>query len=226
MLRLVLALLLFASFAAQATAAYPDESGPVGPDSWSSAFERFLARRYTHWQTPHESRDVEPDRQFIIVCDPENLGSFIRSLRQLSTLRDARLGSPKDWGAAEDSQYPCISTNSFRLPPRSGSRSVQPSDDDDPGAHGAFYEVVQDDPVHQVVELRFRDLNTGIRDSFFKYEVRAGTVVPLESWVFSRGVTPMLIVELTVVSLLLLLIASGMFGLFGFLRRRRRRIGH
>ena len=86
--------------------------------------------------------------------------------------------------------------------------------------------MVQDDTVHQVVELRFRDLNTGIRDSFFKYEVRAGTVVPLESWVFSRGVTSMLIVELTVVSLLLLLIASGMFGLFGFLRRRRRRIGH
>jgi hypothetical protein len=226
MLRLVLALLLFASIAAQATPAYPEESGLVGADSWSSALERFLARRYTHWQTAHAGRDAEPDRQFIIVCDPENLGSFIRSLRQLSTLRDAYSGSPKRWGAAEDSQYPCIGTNSFRLPRLPWSRSVQPSDDDDPGALGAFYEVVQDDPVHQVVGLRFRDLNTGILDSFFKYEVRAGTVVPLESWVLSRGVIPMLIVELTFVSLLLLLMASGMFGLFGFLRRRRRRIGH
>lgn len=76
MLRLVLAPLLFASFAAQATAACPDEKGPVGPDSWSSAFERLLARRYTQWQTPHGSRDVGPDRQFIIVCDPENLGTL------------------------------------------------------------------------------------------------------------------------------------------------------
>jgi hypothetical protein len=224
-LRLSLALPLFVALATPAAPVCADERTPPGPDRWSSAFERFLAHRYTGWQIANDGGDAEPNRQFIIVCDPENLGSYLRSLGHLSTLRDEYLRSPEGWSAGKESQYPCISTNSFRLPRHSGCRAAQPSDDENPVAHGACYEVIADDPSHQVVELRFRDLDTGIYDSFFKYEIRAGRVVPLESWVASRGVMPMLFAELTLVSLLLLMVC-GMFLGFRFLRSRHQHGSH
>jgi len=76
-----------------------------------------------------------------------------------------------------------------------------------------------------VVELRFRDLNTGIYDSYFKYDVTADGVVPLESWVVSRGVMPMLFVDLIVVSLLLLLLLLLVYGIFRLFRLVRKRRG-
>lgn len=200
----------------QLSSVWADEGRRDDPDTWSSAFERAIA---AHWLADGKANGAVSDRQFIIVCDPGNARSYIRSLRHLASLRDDYLANGKAWDEGKNSRYPCIGKNSFRLDRDSGRSAAPPSNQDDTGALDASYRVVKADANSQIVELRFRDLNTGIYDSFFKYEVRNDEVIPLESWVVSRGLLA-LVVAGVIVSLLFVSAMVGVFRLFRLLRAR------
>lgn len=203
----------------QFSPAWADEIKHGDPNRWSSAFERFIA---PHWHADEDANGVASDRQFIVICDPENISSYIHSLQHLASLQADYLKYRNGWDEAKNFRYPCISRNSFRLNRHSGHSLAPPSGEDDPGPQDASYKVVKEDANSQIVELRFRDYNIGIYDSFFKYEIRNDKVIPMESWVVGRGLYAVFATEL--VALVLLLAALfGLFRLFRFLKSRHAR---
>jgi hypothetical protein len=203
----------------QFSPAWADEIKHNDPDAWSSAFERSIA---PHWHADEKVHDITSDRQFIVICDPDNISSYIHSLRDLASLQEDYLKNRKGWDEGKNFRYPCISRNSLRLNQHSGHSLAPPSGDDDLGPQDASYKVVKEDADSQIVELRFRDFNLGIYDSFFKYEIRKDKVIPMESWVVGRGLYAIFATELVVLILLLSAIV-GLFKLFRFLKSRHAR---
>jgi hypothetical protein len=187
-------------------------------DTWSSAWQRQLAPR---WVADRDGA-AGADRLFVIVCDPQQPDSTIRSMAQLAALREDYRRSPQTWEGGDHSRYTCIPANAFRLAAPAGQAGPPPASEDERGIREGRYRVVRQDADSQVVELRYRDLATGVYDSWFRYEVRKNRVIPLESWVVGRGLMQLLIAA-AIGALLLLLAAGAAYGLFRRLRSRRAR---
>lgn len=201
--------------------AFAEDFKSDDPDTWSSAFSRFIAHR---WIAVGKSDAELAGTQFVIICDPDNIGGYFRSLKHLADLREDYRRNPAGWESGAHWQYTCISRNAFRLPRHAGYYRPRQADQDDPAAYGASYKVVREDAGSQVVELRFRDLNAGIYDSFFKYEIARDSVIPIESWVVGRGLAMAVAVKAVVV---LLLLSAGLGFLIWLLRLiKRHRVRH
>jgi hypothetical protein len=185
------------------------------PDTWSATWQRMLAPRWV----ADRDRAAAIDSLFVIVCDPQQPDSTIRSMAHLAALREDFRRNPQSWEGGERSRYTCIPANSFRLAVPAGRAGPPPASEDERGIREGWYRVVSQDADSQLVELRYRDLATGIYDSAFRYEVRKDRVIPLESWVVGRGLMQLL----TGGALLLLLAAGAAYGVFRLLRSRRAR---
>ncbi|RLJ65174.1 hypothetical protein DFR35_1830 [Sulfurisoma sediminicola] len=188
------------------------------PDTWSSAWQRHLAPR---WVAERDGA-AGADRLFVIVCDPQQPDSTIRSMAQLAALREDYRRSPQAWEDGDRSRYTCIAANSFRLEAPAGRAGPPPAGEDELGIREGWYRIVRQDADAQIVALRYRDLGTGIYDSSFVYEVRKDRVIPLESWVVGRGLMQLL-TGAAIGVLLLLLTAAAAYGLFRRTRSRRAR---
>jgi hypothetical protein len=196
----------------------PAGAASEDPDSWSSAWQRMLAPR---WVAERDGASTT-DRLFVIVCDPQQPDSTIRSMAQLAALREDFRRSPHSWAGGDRSRYTCIATNSFRLAAPAGRAGPPPASEDERGIREGRYRVVSQDADSQLVELRYRDLATGVYDSWFRYEVRKGRVIPLESWVVGRGLMQQLTAA-AIGALLLLLAAGAAYAVFRRLKSRRAR---
>lgn len=182
------------------------------PDTWSPAYLRYIASQ-SHWFAGRQ-----PGNFFIIVCNPDFINfSHIRNLEHLASLQEAHLRG------YDDSQYTCIQKNSLRLDRPSGQyKAQQPTDaeydKEIDGWFAASYRVVKEDANSQIVEVRYRNHLEEIYDSFFKYEVRADKIIPMESWVVDKWLA-LLIVGAIFISVLLLFIFA-VFRFFRFLKSR------
>ena len=154
-----------------------------------------------------------PQRLFVIVCEPRELG-HIRNLDRFSGLSESFRSDPSAWAKEMAPAYPCIADPSFRLPSRAGNRE---GTGDDELPYGIAYQVMEQDPDGQVVEVRYWQ-GVDILDSFFRYRMEKGRVIPLESWVVTRGHVAMLIAEVIVLVTLLAVLGLG----FWIYRRLRR----
>ncbi len=183
MIRLIaqLTLLIAAVLAVPASAGQTHDAEP----EWSSAFERFLAPR---WVAGEGTTPMDSNRRFRIACDPA-LGSYLRSLRELDELQAEyrRHPDPRAWAEGRHWAYTCISRNSLRLAGATNLPLPVAENPDEAGINEGYYRVVKEDADSQLIELHYRDHRTDIYDSFYRYEVRGNTVIPLESWEWGRG---------------------------------------
>lgn len=185
------------------------------PDTWSPAYVRYIA---SHWFAGKQPEDAISGKRFIIVCDPDFISfSHINSLKHLASLQEAHLRGNDEW------QYTCIQKNSLRLDRPSGQdKAQQPTDAEyDKELESLFaasYKVVKEDADSQIVEVRYRNRLEEIYDSFFRYEVRANKIIPMESWVVDKWFV-LLIIGAIFISILFLFII-GIFRIFRFMKSR------
>lgn len=161
-----------------------------------------------------------PQRLFVIVCDEKPLG-YLRNLREWNRLEEGLRADPAGWKKEMAGRHSCIGNPAFRLAAPSGER--QPSAEDDFPTSVAF-QIMAQGTDGQVVEVRFGE-GVDIVDAWFKYRVEKGRVIPLESWVVTRGHVAMLIAEVLVGAILLVMIAGGVWIYRRFRRRRQRPAG-
>ena len=179
-----------------------NENPPGDPDTWSSPFERFAALHLPGYGPPLTNSDAT----FIIVCNPDDIHSYIQSLLHLKELQEKYLKNQSQ------DQYTCIWNNSLRLNRPTGGTSYVVKGDEEGLDFRTSYRVVKDDAGSQIVELRYRNFNIGIFDSFFKYEVRGDSVIPLERWIVGRGLHQTLVLYALI--LLALLLVAGIYQFF------------
>lgn len=176
-----------------------------GPADVSRPVGRAFAH---HWQKgmPTDCQ-LCPDRLFVIICDADKW-SHIRNLRELASL---------------DDRYPCIKNRSFRLKRLSGAFGG-PYDENDAGFRKDIsYKVTQESVDAQTVEVRFNDSMVDIIDALFRYEVRNGKIVPLESWVLVKIQFALLGMLVIFVSALMLWpLCVGIVTVFRLLKSRQR----
>ncbi len=177
-------LLILLAAAALAFPSWGEQAGNMEP-AWSSALERVLA---PHWMAGDGAGAAEAGRLFRIACDPAQ-GSYLHSLRELAELRAEyqKNPDPKAWVQGRYWNYTCISRNSLRLVGPTNLPLPKRANPDEEGLNEGYYQIVREDAESQLIELHYRDRNTDIYDSFYKYEVRGDQVIPLESWVWGRG---------------------------------------
>jgi len=158
----------------------------IAPESasWANAYPGnvFPTTQWKAGQATDCERGVCPDKLFVIICDAKTM-RYIRSLRELARLQAEYRHDPQFWSDTMSDAYPCITNNSFRLGNRSGIRAREKDDED---AIDLSFQVMLQGADRQLVEVRYGK-GTDVIDSFFKYEVDNGRVIPLESWVFTRG---------------------------------------
>lgn len=210
-------LILFAA-AALALSAWAEQADNAGP-SWSTAFERFLA---PHWVAGEGASTAEVERRFLVACDPGK-GGYLRNLRELAELRVEyrKNPDPQAWNQGQYWQYTCISRNSLRLASPTNLPLPKRADPDEEGINEGYYRIVREDSESQLIELHYRDVNSGFYDSFYKYEVRGDQVIPLESWVWGRGNFQVLLAEVIATIVLLAVV----YKLVRFLLRRKAESG-
>lgn len=185
------------------------------PDTWSPAYARYIA---SHLFADKQPDDAISGKQFIIVCDPDFINfSYIGNLKRLASLQEAHSRG------YDNNQYPCIQKNSLRLDRPSGQTRAQQKTDpeydkDIEGWFAVSYKVVKEDANSQIVEVRYRNHSYDIYDSFFKYEVRADKITPLESWVVDKWLVLFIVGVMLVLVFLLSIV--GVFRLFRFLKSR------
>lgn len=191
---------------------------------WSSALERFLA---PHWIAGEGTGTANEGRRFLLACDPKQ-GSYLRSLRELAEMRAEYRKDPQAWAQGQYWNYTCISRNSLRLASPTNLPLPKPVSPDEDGINEGYYRIVREDAESQVIELHYRDHNTGIYDSFYKYEVRGDQVIPLASWVWGRGNFQVLLAEV-LATIVLLFVMALLYKLVRLLARRKagsgRRVG-
>jgi hypothetical protein len=76
-----------------------------------------------------------------------------------------------------------------------------------------------------VVEVRYKDSRADIDDALFRYEIRDGTINPLESWILTQGHRSLAIFGVMAVLALLALSWAACFAIAAvrrFLASRRR----
>jgi hypothetical protein len=183
-------------------ASHANEIPPGDPDTWSTPFERFAAAHLPGYGVPLTNSDAT----FILVCNPDDIHSYIQSVQHLKELQEKYLKSQSQ------DQYTCIANDSLRLNRPNGGVSFIGKGDEEGLDFRTSYLVVRDDADSQIVELRYRDFNSGIYDSFFKYEVRKDRVIPLERWIVGRGLHQTLFFYALI--LLALLFAVGLYQFF------------
>jgi len=181
------------------------DSPPSDPDTWSTPFARFVALHLPGYGPPLTNSDAT----FIIVCNPDDINSYIQSVQHLKELQEKYLKSQSQ------DQYTCIGNNSLRLTQPYGGTSYVGKGDEEGYDFRSSYRVVKDGADSQIVELRYRDFYSGIYDSFFKYEVRGDKVVPLERWIVGRGLHQTLVLYALILLALLLVV-----GIYQFFSRR------
>jgi len=150
---------------------------PDGLYGWSAS----------HWQAgqPGDCR-LCPDRLFVVICDADK-HVHLRSLQQLAALQAEYLRDKQGWSQGKGEIYSCIGNRSFRLARPSGSHGG-PYDADDPGfREDVSFQVLRETAAAQVVEVRYKDSRADIDDALFRYEIRDGTINPLESWILTQG---------------------------------------
>jgi hypothetical protein len=168
----------------------------------------------SHWQAgqPNDCQ-LCPDRLFVVICDADKQVD-IRRMQHLASLQTEYLNNMEWWIRERGADYySCIGKRSFRLGRKSGSYGG-PYDKDDPGFRvDVSYQVVEESAARQIVEVRYKDRMTDIDNSLFRYEVRDGTVKPLESWVVTRGHRSLAVFGMTAVLVSLLLSWLLYFGI-------------
>ena len=180
----------------------------------------------SHWQAGQPGDcQLCPDRLFVVICDADRQ-VHIRSLQELASLQADYLSDIQWWNRERgDDYYSCIGKRSFRLGRKSGSYGG-PYDEGDPGFRvDVSFQVVEESAARQIVEVRYKDSMTDIDNSLFRYEVRDGTIQPLESWIVTRGHRTLAIFGVIAVLALLLLSWVLYFviaALLRFLKSRRR----
>lgn len=138
-----------------------------------------------------------PQRLFVVVCAEKTLG-HIRNLREFARLDEEFRADPKGWTKEMAGHFPCIGDREFRLRASSGER-IATGEDELPTS--VSYQVMEERAEGQLVEVRYWQ-GVDIVDAFFKYRFEEGKVVPLESWVVTRGHVAILIVNLMLLSVL------------------------
>lgn len=158
-----------------------------------------------------------PQRLFVIVCNERPFG-HLRNLGEWARFDADFRAAPADWKKEAAGRHSCIGDSAFRLGATSGERRPSPEDD---FPTSVAFQVMEGSADGQVVEVRYWE-GVDIVDAFFKYRLENGRVIPLESWVVTRGHVAMLIAEVLVGAVLLALIFGGVWT-YRWLRRRRRR---
>lgn len=214
-------LLFLLSAAALAFPSRAEQAGNLEP-MWSSAFERFLA---PHWVARDQADAAEAGRRFLFACDPGQ-GSYLHSLRELADLRAEYQKSPdpKAWAQGRYWNYTCISRNSLRLSGPTNLPLPKSANPDEEGLNEGYYRIVREDEESQLIELHYRDRNTAIYDSFYKYEVRRDKVIPLESWIWGRGNLHAL-VAMVLATIVLLFVMAVVFKLVRLFMRSKAAAG-
>lgn len=172
-------LLTFMLLMTESAFAEMPEASRIANNSWAGEFEHKILA--SHWQAGQQSR-YSPDRLFVIICDAGDTVTTIRNLRELERLKASYQQDPEAWNN-EGSPYACISNNSFRLNRPAG---IYPHAKDDEEVTDVAFQVVQQSADEQTVEVRYGQ-GADVVDSLFRYRVRNGKIVPLESWVITRG---------------------------------------
>jgi len=184
------------------------------------------ARLASHWQAGQPGDcQLCPDRLFVVICDADKQ-AHISSMQQLASLQADYLSDIQWWNRERgDDYYSCIGKRSFRLGRTSGSYGG-PYDEGDPGFRvDVWFQVVEESAARQIVEVRYKDSRADIDNSLFRYEVRDGTIQPLESWIVTRGHRSLAIFGVIAVLALLLVVWTIYFviaALLRFIRSRRR----
>lgn len=145
-----------------------------------------------------------PQRLFVVVCEERTLG-HIRNLREYARLDEWFRADPKDWKKEMAGHFSCIGDRAFRLRAHSGER-IATGEDELPTS--VSYQVMEERPEGQLVEVRYWQ-GVDIVDAFFKYRLEEGKVVPLESWVVTRGHVAILIVNLMLLAVLAFVLWIG-----------------
>lgn len=183
-------------------------------------------RSASHWQAGQPADCwLCPARLFIVICDADKQ-VHIRSLQELASLQADYLKDIQWWNRERgDDYYSCIGKRSFRLGRKSGSYGG-PYDEDDPGFRvDVSFQVVEESAARQIVEVRYKDRMVDIDNSLFRYEVRDGTIQPLESWTVTKGHRSLAIFGVIAVLALLLLswvLYFAIAALLRFLKTRNR----
>ncbi|TRZ96599.1 MAG: hypothetical protein D4R84_06755 [Rhodocyclaceae bacterium] len=160
----------------------------------------------SHWQAGQPADCwLCPARLFIVICDADKQ-VHIRSLQQLASLQADYLKDIQWWNMERgDDYYSCIGKRSFRLGRNSGSYG-SPYVEGEPGFRvDVSFQVVEESAARQIVEVRYKDSMVDIDNSLFRYEVRDGTIQPLESWTVTKGHRSLAIFGVIAVLALLLL---------------------
>lgn len=186
---------------------------PRGSSGLSTPLGRLLAQ---HWQSGSPTDcSLCPDRLFVVICD-EDKHPHVHSLRELAAARtvSGTKGRSGDFGPPS-----CGTGNGFRLRRPSGAYAA-PYDADDPGfREEVSYRVVRVDDAAQTIEVHYQDSMRDITDALFRYEVRKGQVIALESQVIPRKLVG--IFGLLALVALGLLLAAGTHALYRFVKARR-----
>ena len=183
-------------------------------------------RSASHWQAGQPADCwLCPARLFIVICDADKK-VHIRSLQELASLQADYLKDIQWWNRERgDDYYSCIGKRSFRLGRKSGSYG-HPYDEGDPGFRvDVSFQVVEESAARQIVEVRYKDRMVDIDNSLFRYEVRDGTIQPLESWAVTKGHRSLAIFGVIAVLALLLLswvLYFAIAALLRFLKTRNR----
>jgi hypothetical protein len=180
----------------------------------------------SHWQA---GQPVDcwlcPARLFIVICDADKQ-VHIRSLQELASLQADYLKDIQWWNRERgDDYYSCIGKRSFRLARKSGSYGG-PYVEGEPGFRvDVSFQVAEESAARQIVEVRYKDSMVDIDNSLFRYEVRDGTIQPLESWAVTKGHRSLAIFGVIAVLALLLLswvLYFAIAALLRFLKTRNR----
>lgn len=141
----------------------------------------------------------------MIFCETDDHRyQLIKGLQQLNALQT-------NVDAAHNSS--CTRNCSLRLGPHSGVFTPYPDDETHPDeaslGHAASFQVIEETPSRQVVEVRYNDGMTDIDDAMFRYAVENGTVTPLESRVLIRVMAGMFGEFVLLILVTLLIVGTG-----------------
>jgi hypothetical protein len=124
-----------------------------------------------HWRAGEPCRSsLCPNSLFVVIC-PADPTKAIHSLRELASVQNV-----------DPSASSCAKNRSFWLDQRSGTYTTQPTETPREYEDLSF-EVFKQSNVEQMVRVNYA--GDRVLASWFKYAVRDGKIVPLESWVYS-----------------------------------------